>query len=761
MSAARSLLRHRRAALALLVLLLAAGLPFAARAVQPDNSLGVWFVDGDPALDAYHDFHERFGNDEVILVGYRPAGGALRPEALDRLDQLAARLEQVDGVEGVYSAANAEDVRRTGPAWEVAPVRRHVLDEAFGDDDDVADALLASPLVRGRFVSADGQTALVWVQMAAHPDFDARRDGIVAAVRSGAEDVLGPEAAHLGGVGVIYAALNAATQRDFGVFMGACLALLFVLLGLAFGRAGPALFALGAVLAAVALTLAAAGLAGAPLNAVTVVVPTLVTVLGLAGVVHLLNQHAAAAREHPDASRETWAERALARTLRPACYAALTTAAGFLALVPAPIAALRQFGWLSAVGVGASLGSLLVLGAAALPRLDARRYRLLGRDRIEATLERLFAAVWDRPAPWAAAMGVVLALGVWGASRVEADTYTLGYLPDDDPAVQDHRFLDEHWGAYAPLDFTLRPADGRDLLDPAVLRATAAFADAALREPEVRAAFGLHTLLRRYSAVRLADSAAVFERPDEIRYVVRQLEDEHSADLRRLLTSDYRTGRLVFTGEMVSANELGRVLARLDALQAEHLGGLAVAEPAGYPPLYVEIVRRVTVAQAESFAVALLLVFVLLAICLRSVRLALVAMPANLLPVLAVFGAMGALGLPLDVATATVAALVLGVAVDDTVHLLAHVQTHAPALGMRGALLRSSRGAGRAVVLTSAVLALGFSVLLLASVQTVVAFGLLTALAAVAALVGDPVLLPLALRLAYGASVPRPEPALP
>ena len=753
-----SLIRGRWAAFALLLLALAAGLPFAARALVPDNSLRVWFVDGDPALAAYEAFHDAFGNDEVILIGYRPPGGALQPDALDRLDTLAARLDQIRGVDGVYSAANAEDVVRYGSAWRVAPLRRHVLDEAFGDDDDVAAALLASPLIRDRFVSADGRTALVWVQMEAAPDFDQRRDAIVAAVRAEASRTLGPEAAHLGGVGVIYAALNAATQRDFGVFMGACTVLLFGLLGLAFGRVLPALYALGSVAAAVVLTLAVAGLMGRPLNAVTVVVPTLVVVLGVAGAVHVLTQHALAARRRPALGRPPLSRRALAaealrRTVRPCAYAALTTAAGFLALVPAPVAALREFGVLAAVGIAATFACTFGFGAVVLPLLDASRYRLVADGQIRRALEKLFAAIWNRPGRFAWPMLGIVAVGLAGAAQMRADTYTLGYLPDDDAAVRDHAFLEEAWGDYATVDLLVRPAEGRDVLDPALLKATVAFADAVAAEPEVRAAFGLHTLLARYSAVRLADSSAIFSRPDEIRYVVRQLEEGHSADLRRLVTPDYRLGRLVLTGEMRSARELGLLLGRVDEIAAAHFEGLAEVEPAGYPPLYVRIVERVTTAQTTSFVTALLLVFGLLALVLRDLRLALVAMPANLFPVLVVFGTMGWLGIPLDVATATVAAIVLGIAVDDTIHLLVHVRMGLAEHGPREALLRSARGAGRSVVVTSLVLALGFSVLLFASVQTVFAFGLLTALAALGALVGDLVLLPLALRLAYGASV--------
>jgi len=137
----------------------------------------------------------------------------------------------------------------------------------------------------------------------------------------------------------------------------------------------------------------------------------------------------------------------------------------------------------------------------------------------------------------------------------------------------------------------------------------------------------------------------------------------------------------------------------------------------------------------------------LMLLWLRSFRLALISLPPNVFPVLVMMGVMSALDIHLDVATATVAAIVIGVAIDDTVHFL-HCWRDAEREGLswENALERTYSRAGAAAVTTTTLLLLGYPVLMLASVKTVVYFGLLTTIAAAAALFGDLVILPLLLR---------------
>jgi uncharacterized protein len=194
------------------------------------------------------------------------------------------------------------------------------------------------------------------------------------------------------------------------------------------------------------------------------------------------------------------------------------------------------------------------------------------------------------------------------------------------------------------------------------------------------------------------------------------------------------TLRVTFGIPMQSARGISRSIQHLGALAA--LPPSARLEPSGYLPLYVRMMEYMVDSQVTSFSVALVVVFFLTWLLLRSVRLTLLAVPANLLPVLGVLGVMGWSGIALDAATITIAALVLGLVVDDTLHLLFRLKEEEKQ-GREGAMARAVGSVGTSMASTSVVLALGFCVLGFAEVTSVSYFGLLLALAMGAALLSD------------------------
>ena len=154
-------------------------------------------------------------------------------------------------------------------------------------------------------------------------------------------------------------------------------------------------------------------------------------------------------------------------------------------------------------------------------------------------------------------------------------------------------------------------------------------------------------------------------------------------------------------------------------------------------------VRDVQATQLRSFPIAFALVFVLVSVFLRSWKLGLAAMVPTLLPVVVVLGAMGWLGMSLDVARAMIAAVVIGIGVDDAVHVLRQYKVRRDAgedthQAMRGALQHT----GRAVVTTSVALALGFLTLMMSAWQTVATFGFFVALSIMGAMVATLFVLP-------------------
>jgi len=736
-----TLVRYRWFALAALLAATAAMLPGAEKSAVPDNALTVWFLESDPALQQYNLFQEQFGNDEVALLLVEPPGGALSEEGLAHLRALTTRLEAIEGVARVHSILTMRDAWRTEDGVRFDSALAGGLERMAGN-----------PLFEGRLISADGNLAMLQIEMAAMADFDARRDAIVGEIQEVRGDL--GNAGHVGGIGIIYSGLNLITQHDFGLFVGLGYLLIFIAMGWLYRSWRLVLAAMGVVSIGTLVALGAYGYAGHQLNMVTVVLPTLIIVLGLADAVHFPAAFVEEQEARPDAPRAEVVTSAMRRVFVPCLITSLTTMAGFAALLGSPMAVIRHLGGFAALGVGAAFIASLILMVPALISLPAG-WKLPRNRVIHGQLEAIGGALRERRPLLLGLTAVLLALSIAGATQVVTDTYTIGYLPDDHRVVLDHEAIEATWGPYSVLDFLVRPADGERVDSADLLAATKAFEEAARALPAVNDGFGLHTIYRRMADVLgltgelTPDAVAQLRLLLEIQGFTWDRTDEEYGDnfLAPLQTEDGGLGRVTLVGSMMSAKELETLLAQLQTLADEAIGDLGAIEAAGYPPLYSKIVDYAMSSQIRGFFGALTIIFVLMLVWLRSLRLALLSLVPNVVPVVVMMGVMGVMGIHLDIATATVAAIVIGVSIDDTVHFLLHWrEAERDGLDWEASVAYTHRHAGVPAVVTTLLLVIGYPVLMLADVKTVVAFGLLTSVAAVAALYADLIILPLLLR---------------
>jgi predicted RND superfamily exporter protein len=153
--------------------------------------------------------------------------------------------------------------------------------------------------------------------------------------------------------------------------------------------------------------------------------------------------------------------------------------------------------------------------------------------------------------------------------------------------------------------------------------------------------------------------------------------------------------------------------------------------------------------QVESFAWAMVFITIVLIVALRSLPLGLLSVIPNVAPIAAMIGAMGYLGISLNSFNSMIASIAIGIAVDDTIHILTGFQRFSKDLPVKAAIRETVAHEGAAILATSTVLFAGFCVLLLATFVPTANFGLLTAIAIGFALVGDLVILPGVLLLVW------------
>ncbi len=720
---------HRHAFLALsLVLTVLAG--WGASRVGVDNAVEIWFVEDDPALVAYQDFQDTFGNDEVVVLAFEDPEGLLDDEGMALLRAVGEAATSVEGIAEAVSLASVQDIRSEQDWLEVGPL---VPQGPF--TDELARRILSDPLLVGKLVNGDGTVAVVLARMASMGDIDARRDAILSDLRTAVDGV--EEDYRAAGIGVIYASLNQLSTVDSAVFIVASYLLIIVLLWAFFRRAGPVVLTLGIVGVAATWLMGIYGIAGRDINMVTMVMPTLVLLIGISDCVHIL-VHVSRQPALEGETRRDRVVRGVGFMFWPCLFNTLTTATGFAALATAPMQVVRDLGLFSAIGlVGAFAATMIGCTWA----LASERFE--PRIRQQGVLQRAVEGLSDlglrRKELVLALTGVATLTAALGVSSIQVDTYSIDFLLADHPVRQDSEYIEASFGPYTPLEFVVE-APGK-ALSPEVLQALDAWQERAVEDPRVGWSRSIVEVVEKLEQVLGSGEARVPDDPNRIEQALLVYGSGADSDLDDLVDGVDRL-RVTYGIQMQSAQGIASTVESLQQV-AEFPAGVT-ATPAGYLPLYTHMMDYIVRSQITSFGLAFGVVFALIAVLFRSIRLAALAVPANLLPVLVTLGAMGLLGVRLDVATVTIAAVVLGLVVDDTVQFLYRLRHELslnpddPDAGVRAAV----SSVGRSLAITTVVLCLGFSVLGLAQIKSVIWFGLLISLAMGTALIADLLVLP-------------------
>jgi predicted RND superfamily exporter protein len=708
------------------------------KALEADNSLSVWFLENDPALEEYHKFQERFGNDEVVIVMVRDGKTLLSKSYFHSFVQAGRSLATIPEVLSVMGPGSINILSRDPFGLFSKPLLTDT-----SQPEEVQAALEKTPVLKEQLFSNDYKTARFVVVFKQFPDFEKRRVALLDQVKRTVHHYFPEKNTYFGGIGVIYEGLNTLSQKDFGFFLGLGYLAMFLLLLFIYRKPLLLVYILGTIALATYVTLGIYGTLGFRLNLMTLLIPCILILLGIMDAMHILNERSQIQAEA--LTNKENALLALKRLFRPCLFTSLTTAAGFLALMISPMAILKSFGLFSALGILLCLLFTYVLGVILLP-LVAPSNKVTG---LASQKLATFIRFTDQRKKLFTAVSVsALLLGAAGIAQLKADTYTLGYFPASHSVVKDHEAMEASWGPYMPLELLVEPTNGGKLYAAAVLKSAVAFADSAKKLRGVNRVFGFHSFYQAALQTQYgAKSSRMYESNAALRAVHEQIPVYYPGLSRQFIDEFSQTGRMILFGKMASANELNSKIDTLNGILRHSFGGVAKARFSGYQPMYSNIVGYVTRSQVNSLLLSVLLVFLLVWIFIKKARLALLATFTNFFPIIVMLGVMGWFAINLDTATASIAAIVLSFCIDDTIHFIYHFRKHTVEGSPTGAAIKSTiTHVGPSIVLTSLVLFVGYSLMGFASLKTVKLFGLLTAVAVAAALFAQMILFPILLK---------------
>jgi uncharacterized protein len=702
-----------------------------------DNSLSIWFLKDDPMLVNYQKFQQRFGNDEVVICIVHDPSGLMDSIHFDSFKTITKNLLAHPHVKSILGPGTITIAEKTMIGFS----KKDLIDGNYSPKE-IKDKLVTYSLLKQQLYSDSFQTVRFIITLKKTDDFDSKRDIIIEEIKNIVDKSLPPNQTFFGGIGVIYAGLNKLSKADFGFFLMLGYGVMFLVLMILYRKPLILIYALATVGFSTYITLGVYGSLGHQLNLMTTLLPIIFVLVGIMDITHILNEQSM--QFNNSDSRNDIAFRSLLRVFKPGLFNTVTTIVGFLSLVTSPMAILSSFGFFAAFGIGLCFLFTYLLGVLILPYQSiGPGFSVLISPRLCLLVEHIMA---HKKKYSFLCIGLVAISGI-GIFFLKNDTYTLGYFPESDEVVRDHVAMEKHWGPYMPLDFLLEPAADQKLKTRSIIKSTVEFSDTVVGNYGVGSVAGFHTLylsaLQQYHPKnfrKLIDSQASLNEADKNIHKAYPELAEHFIDTAT------QTGRITFFGKIVSAKELQKSVNEIQPLANKIFSGLGTAYVAGYQPMYSKITQYVTDSQVKSLFTASILIFLLLWGFLKKFNLALIAVASNFFPVIVMFGLMGLTGINLDTATASIAAIVLSICVDDTVHYMYQYKKlrdrgHTPA----EARLQTTRHVGPAVVTTGILLFCGYSFMMLGALKTVYFFGLLMSSAVGAGIFGEFVVLPLML----------------
>ncbi len=700
-----------------------------------DNDLSMWISKDDPAYQTYERLRKEFGGQRTLLIALK-SDRLFTPEGLAFVRQVTEDIKRVETVQRVNSLATATVVRSLPETGEEGGLEvRPLLDGPLDDPAEAERAMraaVADPLFRGDLVSNDGTVTAMIVSFDEDRIDDVRGD-VLARIHQIVDPRLpsGMRAFYNGSL-EISETYSRITVENMINLTPPILALTVGGIFLMFRSWRVTGLLVVAILVSVVWTMGLFSMMGFTYNILASMLPPLVIILAIADDVHIVQYFNHELRE--TGSKEHAFKSSVQHLFVPLLGASGTTALGLLSLSTSDVVAVRSFGIGAATGVMVDFVMSLVLVPTLLMFLRPETAMAPQERYLVGPMQRV-ARLSIRHARRVIAVAVVIvAVSGVGLAWLHVDTNHINFFAKDHPLHESADVIDRDLSGIYNFSI-LFEGEPDSMKSPDTLRRMEELRSRVERLPFVRKVVSVADYVKRVNRELNGGDPAAAVIPASRDAVAQELfvfelSDDGRAELERIVASDYSRSHMSVRLASMSSDLVFEQINRAEVEAAAVFSGSGITTTAtGSGRIFSTLDHYLVTSQLSSFATAFVTVFAVIFIVFRSARFGLLAIIANALPVCAVLGMMGWLGISLNVATVMVASVALGVVDDDTIHFIGRFRREAAAgASTEQAIELATMHEGRASLTTAIITSLGFGIMLLSEYKPTAWFGGLLAL---------------------------------
>ena len=713
-------------------------------------SYRIFFDDDNPQLLALEELENTYGkNENIVFLIVPDDGDATSGEALSAAVWLTETAWFTPYSRRVDSLANFQHTTAEGDDLHVRDLVDPEEIDSAGTRSQIRAIALSDPRVAGSILSLDGNVSVVNVTV------ELPEEGLLEAVAEVAEFARstateaqrrfpGIDLRIIGTVMINQTFVEASIDSQM-IFLPASLLLMALILGF-LTRGWPGVVATGLVIVfSILASIGLGGWVGLPFSPPISPAPTIVLMIVVANCVHLLVSLQRCL--HGGLPRHDAIVESFRLNLHPVFLASLTTALGFLSMNFSEVPPYRDLGNFVAFGIVSSF----LLSVTFLPAL-------LSFLPIRAASDRRFGGAWmtsladsvlrhRRKLIWGWLI-IVLAM-VLAIPRNELNDVLVHFFDDSTEFRQDTDFMDEHLSGNTLLEFSLEAIAEGGVTDPVFLTEVSSFADWIREQPSVRHVAVITDTFRQLNQSMHGNDPDAYSIPDSQELAAQylllyELSLPQGLNLNNQIDRSRSATRVSVSAETLDSAEVLELSARAESWLKGNAPHVANVNSTGPAVLFAYIGQRNIRAMLVGTTVVLLAISIILLVAMRSLRLGLISIVPNLLPAVLGFGVWGLTVGQVGLSLSVVAAMTVGIVVDDTVHFLSKYRHARRQHGdsPEDAVRHAIDTAGRALFTTTVVLVFGFLIFAFSPFIPTAQVGILAAMVIGFAFIADMTLLP-------------------
>ena len=730
------------------VILVTLLLSYSLKNIAYEGSYRIWFDADSKIITSYDAFRDTFGGDDTFVVAFEDKEGIFRPKPIQTILKLTREFKKIKGVQKVDSLTNYQYIR----SEEDDIIVEDFIEDTVALPEKKALALKDS-LIVNHLISKNGKTTLIAVKLSTR---QGSNEAVNIAVMKELQQILKQTQKetgyrfYLSGVPAITASLVTVSQHDAFLLMPLAVIIVVLMLWLLFRDVMGVIVPSAVIVFTFLIVLSIQMLLGYKLNNFTVNIPSFISAIAIADAMHLFLAWVYYRKQ--GLKNKEAVTVALQKNFLPIAMTSFTTATGFATLGLSAIEPIATLGL--AITSGALIAfvlSVTLAPAILLTRKEEQSVKpvhFLDLSHIKGY--GTFIKRHDKKIILFFT-GLFLIAG-YGLSHTKVDSNSIKYFSPNTVVRSGSDFIEKHITGPMVYEVVIDSSKKEGIKDPIFLTQIIAFEKALkTRYPTVRFGISLKDIIMRMQKVLNPNAPTLL--PDEKNLVAQYLllysmSLPQGMEINDQVDTNERYLRLTLNTNIQDTSKDLEMIAWIK--EWWHAHAPYAADVQGQTAIFAYMQSSVTDTLIVSIASTLLIVMAAMFLIYRNLKMLLLFVLPNVAPLLLVAGVMGYLNIPIDIGVAISAAVILGIAVDDTIHFFSKFFDAIKEKPFEESIDYVISHSGNAMILTTLILSLTFAVFGVSSFIPNVNFAIVTVIALNIALLLDLLLLPALLSLFYG-----------